>query len=917
MLVEREAELAELRGPARDDHERRIVVVTGPPGIGKSALLRSFRAEANARVLSAVGTRVGQGVAHGVLRQLFLPRARDSGEDAAPFDGPGSVLRRLVLRGDAPADTVAIAYAVHWTLSSLARSGRVVVTIDDLQWADPASVTVIAHVSALLTHEPVDFVLGLRETPREAEVDAVSELVSMSTTVLRPRPLSASGIAAMIGVSAAQSERVRELSGGIPFYVAEMAGLLAGGEDLVAPPRVIESVMSRLQRLGAEALAVARAVCVLGPEAGPSAVARLAGVDLERLDGLERLLTAEGILGNESREPVLTVAHPLVADAVLAETAGVRLASLRSAAARILHDNGVPAARVAAQLLLTEPGEQPWRVAVLRAAAVEAASTGAFGSAVALIDRALLERGVAVDERGELYGLLGAAHFGAGDGVRAAASWLSGVDDLGPNARGERMIDVGDALYLAGDYPAAEEAYREGAEQLEHAGIAPGRGAALGTAARHAAARLTLAPLTPVVSAEVLLTVLDRPAASDGREERRFLAIAALSAHTREAWEADPERLAVRAFGGGAFATEGFADDPTTYLLSGALYLVGRFDDALDLLDRAVLDARGRNRLASEVSARGVRGPIRVLAGDLRSGIDDLQISVSRGRLSPWLYHVLPAALLLRSSTVTGDRDAATAAARELEDLDLTPSHRALWLLARAEQARAAGEPEEALRLAAHARSLDPEGGFAWTFSWRGTIAAASLDLGDRERAAALNAEELELLDRRRIPLPARLEAQMLRARVIDSDEAHTRLSSYFEALPQRHRWQRALVAERLAELEIARGDVQAAHEHLMLALTCAQEQAVEPLERRVRTALKSMGREPIPSAMERRKQSLSPAELRVAMRAAAGLSNREIARELFVTPKTVEFHLARIFRKLGVQSRRALVSAFDEPVAE
>ncbi len=633
MLVERDTEIARLRTAVQGERIGVLVAVTGPPGIGKSSLLRELAAEAQRDgvvVLAAVGTRIGTGVAHGILHQLFLSLARAAGPGGAPFDGPGAVLQELVLRGQVPADGVAIAYAVHWTLSSLARTGRVLLIVDDAQWADPVSATVIAQVAALLSSDPVSIVLGVREAPRETGGSA-GELVAMAGTVIRPRPLSARGIAELIGAGPAESERVRELSGGIPFYIAELAGLLAAGEELGPPPRVIESVMSRLEALGPTALAVARAVCVLGPEAGPSAVGRLAGVSEVELDQLARTLVAEGILGAETGEPMLQSAHPLVADAVLAGTGAVGLAGLRAAAADLLHDMGTPAPRVAAQLLLTEPGQQPWRVSVLREAAEEAMASGAFGGAVDLLERALLERAVGDRNRSEILGLLGGAYFGVGDGSAAAAAWRKGLEYLEPAEQGMRMVDIGDALYLSADYSAAEEAYRAGVELLDRAGLDRASAPALDSAARYATARLTVEPMAEAVSVEVLRTVLARP--SDGREERRFLATAAVSAHTRQEWSLEPGMLAERAYGRGAFAVEGFADDPTTYLLSGSLYLAGRYGDALDLLGRAVEDARGRNRLASEVSARGVRGPIRMLSGDLRAGIDDLEVAVNLGRL--------------------------------------------------------------------------------------------------------------------------------------------------------------------------------------------------------------------------------------------------------------------------------------------
>jgi DNA-binding NarL/FixJ family response regulator len=152
----------------------------------------------------------------------------------------------------------------------------------------------------------------------------------------------------------------------------------------------------------------------------------------------------------------------------------------------------------------------------------------------------------------------------------------------------------------------------------------------------------------------------------------------------------------------------------------------------------------------------------------------------------------------------------------------------------------------------------------------------------------------------------------LLSARLQPDPEARATLAGFLDELPETHRWQRALVSEHLARLLLDTHPDEA-HERLLFALAVGLEEGMLPLERRARQALRQLGREPMPSSLERRMRTLTVAELRVASRAASGLSNRDIARELFVTLKTVEFHLARTYRKLGVASRRELATAFAE----
>ena len=267
--------------------------------------------------------------------------------------------------------------------------------------------------------------------------------------------------------------------------------------------------MARLDRLGDPALEVARAVCVLGPDATPGFVARLAAISSEHLDVVVRALTSEGVLAAGSQNGVLSSAHPLVGDAVLAGLGLVALARLRERAAALLHDGGVAAPRVSAQLLLTEPAGVGWHAEVLRLAAESAIASGAESEAVALVERALLEL-PALEKRAELIDLLGVALLRVGRAGDAARAWQSELPNLVDDAaRVRRLMDIGDAWYADGDYEAAESAYGESLELLGRLGFEPHSAPVLEHAARFATTRLTIRPLAEVIPAEVLSSVIE------------------------------------------------------------------------------------------------------------------------------------------------------------------------------------------------------------------------------------------------------------------------------------------------------------------------------------------------------------------------------------------------------------------------
>jgi DNA-binding NarL/FixJ family response regulator len=102
-----------------------------------------------------------------------------------------------------------------------------------------------------------------------------------------------------------------------------------------------------------------------------------------------------------------------------------------------------------------------------------------------------------------------------------------------------------------------------------------------------------------------------------------------------------------------------------------------------------------------------------------------------------------------------------------------------------------------------------------------------------------------------------------------------------------------------------------AARERLLVALDLAHRCGSPPLEREVRDELAALGTRPRRPAISGR-DSLTASEARVAAMAAGGMSNKDIAQALFVTPKTVETHLSRTYMKLGIGSRRELSGALQ-----
>jgi len=306
---------------------------------------------------------------------------------------------------------------------------------------------------------------------------------------------------------------------------------------------------------------------------------------------------------------------------------------------------------------------------------------------------------------------------------------------------------------------------------------------------------------------------------------------------------------------------------------------------------------------------------VRIRAGELSAGLEDLEaLHAAHG---PDAADPLPdeawaelLSTLVEVRLARGDLSTAMTLGEELEPLlDGSGPAAAHAHLATGELAAALGDPEAAAGHFAEAGRLVPDAG-PDVLPWRDGAALAHLRNGDARAAAELARENVELAQRCGSPYamagalrtlaavdtgPDRVQ-HLLRARAVLAGTTADRLSAQIDTdlaglllLTAEPDEERALTLLRGAE------------EH-------AGRQELWPLQARVRRLLDRLGEAPRRVQTEAM-AALTASEQRVARLAADGLTNRQIAAELVVTVKAVEWHLSHVYRKLGISSRTDLGS--------
>ena len=934
-LLERDDEV---RALARMLNEARrgtgsVALVEAPAGLGKSSLLRELRGRADAigmPVAAASGFELERDFAFGVVRQLFEPIVAREGDDGDLFSGAAAAARVLFDPAADPEEAGQDALprllnALFWLTSTIAERDPLLLIVDDLHWADDESVRFLAFLVRRAGDLPILVALATRpDEPDPAITPAArAELGSHAhVRVVSPQPLSREAVDELVQdrfgreVSPEFSAGCAQASGGSPFLLGELVTELveegvepdeAGAKRVleIAPEAVGQAVLLRLARLQPEAARVSEAVAVLGHGAELRHAAALAELALEEAGRAADALADARIFA--PGRP-LGFLHPLLANAVLAQISTSERAALHGRAAALLREESADVERVAAHLLHTEPAGDPLVVEVLHQAGRQALGRAGPRAALAFLRRALAEP---PGDRAEL----------AADLLHARL--LSGAYE-----------DAADFDELVGTFSAKTETVARCARELALPFVVTGRAAEGLELLDRARAAITDRDLGYEVDAAALFVasqfdsrglderirrLLEAAPAGDTPAERILLAmLAGLSLLV--GWE--PKQrvdMAKRALRGGQLLHDGGADAPyILWAFAPLTALEAEWEEAEALANAAIAETQRRGSAIGFAMASTTRARFAKLRGDLMVAEEHARNAVRVATEGGWLWR--GGIVVQTMLDVLVERGMLDDAQRLLEDANWEPGPDG-----DAENAPVGGmvgtrgilrlaqrRMDDAFRdLSAHREYVLSHDGLDGPVDE--ALASVLAARGELEEGRRILDRDIALVRERTGERWTEGSLLTVVGSIVPGEEGLALLEDATELLaPSRARlaYAKALV-ELGTALRRARKPARA-REPLRDGLELARVCGARGLAERARAELEAAGervRHPVASGVD----ELTASERRTAAMAAEGMSNREIAEALFVTKKTVETHMTRAFRKLGVSSRSELASALGE----
>lgn len=906
----REAELARLEELAQSMRAGvgGVIVVEGAAGIGKSALLAEARRRA-----AAAGLLVAAGGAD-ELDQVtpwgLLLRALGSSQPpvlTASELGPLSSLTDQRL---------AVVERMQAAVEKAAGSRAVLMVLDDLQWADAATLLALGSLPVSLFSYPVGWLLALRPLPVSPALELLLErLEETGAARLHLGPLVSADAVALArdtGVTGTDADVGKQIAAaeGNPFYILELlkAGTRTGSDDGEVPARAQVTIARHLRSLSDDARRLLQVASVLGREFSVAEVAVLTGQPSSQLlGGVEEAMRAEIL---DEVPAALAFRHDLLRQAVYESLPVSARAALHREAAEALRRTGAPAVRVAGQLAIGAlPGDEA-AIATMQQAVTELAPSSP-GAAADLSLRVL----ELADER---------------DGRREQMV-LSAVQVLGLAGRSAEARAVFERYLAVCRPPASVEAVLQ--LQLRQAWVfdrldpypVPLPEHLLGNPSVAPAAAATLTALEQVptmwhghgAEADRVLESSMRAVADGGQADEltvlsRLRVLVSLHrgrpgdavAHARSALDAARPLRTPR------------SSVMLEEMVVTALAADGRIGEALEAMRDALAAARLEGRAGLVFRYRRLRAAMLLSQGRLEDaeaeahGVIDLPVKLGYPQRT-----ALPLSVMVETALRRGDLAEARAALARYSPTvpGVFPDfHWAATLVA-----DSASDAAGAARALAPIRGQLEAGSFFFATVQHHRLpqlVGIACRVGE-EPSARVFARAAAILGEQNPHSDAIVAAAAHAQALIDDDpgllrEAVERSSSGQDRLLE------AAAREDLGRMLTARSATDEAAAQLEAAYDFYVRIGAHHDSARVRAGLRALGIRKRQTSVAKPRHgwaSLTRSEQAVVELVAQGLTNRAVASELFLSPDTINTHLRHAFTKLGVRSRVELARLVAE----
>lgn len=876
-MPEREVQLELLRRARVDGLDRRgtVVLIEGPLGTGKTTLLRcaADAAEEDGYLpLHAVCAEAERDLPLGALNQL----AHALGFRPADTDDPGRTFQLMC--------SAVLERAVDQP---------VLIAIDDIHFIDEESAQWLLRLVRRSHGSRVLIVLSAEHgsVPAALRTELGRQPHFAHATAA---PLTASGVEQQLRHRTDEVTAQRlgtqflAQTGGNPLLLAAVIDDHVAG---TAPQNHDLALLSCLYRGGRLMRELATALAALNGSAGPRELAELVEADPQCIRQALSDMDAAGLLDE------LRLRSAACVEAVLGEAVPAELAALRRKAAGLLHDRGADATAIAVQLVAAGAAETSWAQLALRDAAELAMLDGDADFAAECLRLAHDSCAEPLEQAAIRARLIEAEWRAQPATVLRHMAPLTAAAAAGHLPRGDHMMLVRQLLWH-GKLDEAQQVLRQlRADAAEH----PWSDELRDIESWLAYAHPSLARKRPTRKSERLPDSPSSEGADPWLHSAAVLADALIRGHSREAVERAQQVL----HDVHSTRTTVWSEEATLFALMVLLH-AEQTDTAAGWCNRLLTEQTGRTCTPTRHAVvAAVRAEVAIRSGDNEAALDYANRALRHLPPAAWGVAIgLPLSALVLANTRLGRFDeAARHLARPVGDALFHSRYGLHYLYARGHYYLATRHGHSALSDFLACRDLLRDWGLAHSglVPWRIDAAEAWLQLDNRDEARRLVHDELAQAGTDQVRwrgLALRLLAEMspLRRRPQLLGEA----LDLFERCNDRFDQARVLAA--LGRTHHALKDNRRARRMFRrawhLAKSCGAGGLTDELASVVDHDVRAK------PGTDGRAARLTDSENRVASLASMGYTNREIAERLFITASTVEQHLTRVFRKLGVKRR-------------